>query len=527
MYSGYLTSNGFVIKDAILRLKLGAAYDEFMAALTIRTPQKIGPELVGRAYKYAQIAGKNCVYLPRTLIPALLRAGVINEFTNMITSPAAVEYNFICELFQNQRVIVNWFMENIFCKSRADVGTAVGTLNLRAGMGKTFVAAGVIAALKARTLYIVPKKPLLVQAIRELKLCFEGANIGKYTGTEYKKDKHKNVASQQITVIIINSALSRPPEFFAGYDLIIMDEIHSFASSERQEIFWKAQSRYIFGMSATTSDRLDNFDFIYHKHYGAVIMAENIPGFTYDAVHFDCNLRAVKYSGPAEYTRVLHGPTGMMAPYLMARQSLRDPYRNKLIVDTIREFYNWRDGDKKHHIYVFAEELGPLNILYDMLKDEFPSDELGNFVGGIEADAIEEIRVNSRIILTTYRYGGTGVSFEQMTVSIFLTSRKANMLQILARILRRNGDQTIPRWFIDIIDTKTPIRKQYEKRRLAYDFYGAKINEVSVSYTELTADFNKAVTPGDPIPGAEAKKIEIAKPTYNDYLDALNESCNN
>jgi hypothetical protein len=534
--TGYLTYNGFIIQDNLLRRKLGAGYDKFLESLTIRTPQKIGPELTGRAYKHDMIGGIRCIFLPRTLISVFLNQHIIDEFVNLLAPVPAREYKFICELFGNQRVIVDWFTQNVFCADRVKTGNAIGVLNLRAGMGKTFVAAGMIAALRARALYIVPKRPLLVQAIRELKLCFDGANIGKYTSTIYKKDKHKNVDEQDITVIIINSALDRPKEFFAKYDLIIMDEIHSFASPERQSIFWRAQSKYIFGMSATTADRSDKFDFVYYKHMGAVVMAESIPGFTYEAVTFDCTLRAIWYKGPPEHTKVLNGPTGMMAPYLMARQFLKDPYRNQLVVKIIREFYEWRDGDKKHYIYVFAEELKPLEELLELLRKELPPDELANFVGGIKDDKIEEIRVNSRVILTTYRYGGTGVSFEQMTVSVFLTSRKANMLQILARILRRNGDRSIPRYFVDIIDARTPMRRQFNARQPAYEFYGAKNVRQDIDYTDVQQGTMPAIiyTPAplddsdsdddsdDEAPAKPSKKkIEMAHLQYIDYLNAI------
>jgi superfamily II DNA or RNA helicase len=58
--------------------------------------------------------------------------------------------------------LIKYFCENVFTQERINAGTACGLLNLRAGMGKTFFAAGIIAQMKLRTLYVVPKRPLMV-----------------------------------------------------------------------------------------------------------------------------------------------------------------------------------------------------------------------------------------------------------------------------------------------------------------------------------------------------------------------------
>ena len=195
------------------------------------------------------------------------------------------------------------------------------------------------------------------------------------------------------------------------------------------------------------------------------------------------------------------------------------PVRLQLIVREIRSLYDWSDGDDKHCIYVFAEEIEGLRSIYREIKktfvdvvapeidmvdpagdpvvdaddvddvidpplqnkqnrqDEF-SHNFGEFIGGIKDKTVESLKQNARVLLTTYAYSGTGVSIDKMTAMVFATPRRSNMKQILARILRRGGNKRIRRKVIDIVDDKTPIKYQYGSRLIAYEFYGMNVEVV-------------------------------------------------
>jgi hypothetical protein len=171
----------------------------------------------------------------------------------------------------------------------------------------------------------------------------------------------------------------------------------------------------------------------------------------------------------------------------MNKQFLRDPFRNQLAIAALRELYTWRGPEGQQHcIYVFCEEVEPLDIIYRGFVDSFGEDaivapEIGKFTGGIKEAQIAAMRDGARIFLTTYGYSGTGVSIDKMTAIIFLTPRRANMKQILARILRRGGDQSITRRVIDIVDNKTGIKFQLGSRMLAYEYYGMEVENKKVN----------------------------------------------
>ena len=488
---GYLSHRGFVLPAAALQNKMSKAnYSTFLRKLTIVCPQKVGPPKVAKMYTEVIINGVICIHLPRTLIDFLSRAKIMATchvlFSPRVTIPATLKTT----LFDNQKIIVDHLCTDIFTPNRIAAGRATALLNLMAGQGKTWVAAGVIDETKLRTLYITHRVPLAVQAAKDLRSCFHDANDQSLIIEIFdKKSKKKSIPKPpaHITVIVINSALKQPVEFFAGYSLIIYDEVHAYCSPTRRQIFSK-MTHCGLGMSATTEDRLDKFDPITHRElaFDGIIRAVNLPGFTYDDSKFDSDVTIIHYHGPPEYTQTLrHESTGnVFIPY-MIDQMLSDPVRWALVISRLRELYDWRGpAGEQHNIYVFCEEREPLKRIHEELSKTFHVDtpELevsGQFIGGIKEGEINRIKEESRIILTTYGYSREGISIAKMTAAICLTPRRSGMLQIFARILRRGGP-TFRRKFIDIVDARTSMKYQLVDRMQAYSFYGATITHEKI-----------------------------------------------
>jgi hypothetical protein len=536
-FKGYLNSSGLIVPTVTMQAQFKTSYNAFLNMLTVTYYPKVGPPKRAKLYLVIMHKGEQCIQLPRTLTKSLLEKKIISEFA--IEYPPVVHMTKIphiqIELFENQKIVVRKLME-VFSPERIAAGTASAILNLRPGLGKTFVAAGIIDVLKiaerpVRTLYIVPKRPLAVQAVKDLRACLysDGADvnnqilIGQYASkvspTKAKKDPSSLVSNQDITVIVVNSALGKDAAFFAGYSFVIFDEVHTYCSDVRKEIFSRAGTWVCLGMSGTTDDRSDGFDKISHRHlaFDGVIHAEKLPGFTYEGVDFKSNVTVIRYDGPPEYTKLLqHEATGMVFTPYMNKQFLSDPHRMKLAINELKKLYEWKGYDevndphhtapKQHCIYVFCEELEPLKKVYEELKKAIvPANlvdindpnvinepvfapellDVGHFVGGIKNARIIEMTANARVFLTTYGYSGTGISIDKMTAILFLTPRRANMKQILPRILRRSGDQTITRQIIDIVDNKTRIKYQYGDRAIAYDHYNMNVVVKKVKWNEI------------------------------------------
>jgi len=449
--SASLTCHGLMVPVALMRQRLRGRYNDVLDKLTICYQPAIGAEVRTALWRLVRYNGVECLALPRTLIAFVLRTKIVERVD---VSLGAIQYaTYACDvvLLPNQKIIVDHLLREVFTADRIALGTACCILNARAGSGKTFIAAALIQALQMRTLYIVPKKPLALQIAKDI--------------------------GQDIDCIVINSALTRPREFFAQYSFIILDEVHMYCSPKRADIFRKIGGHCVLGMSATTDERCDGCDVVAHRAlaFDGVIYAAKLAGWSSTEMRIAAEVQVIRYNGPAEYTRTEpHPSTGKVFVPWICKLLLRDPARNALVVAEIARLYHWRGNNgERHNIYVFCEQREALQTLIGRLQESFDisAPELTNFVGG----SGQTVKPKSRIVCTTYAYCAEGVSFVQMTAIVFLTPRKSNMIQILARILRAGSDANITRQIVDIVDNKTPLRGQYAKRREAYDYYGMRV----------------------------------------------------
>jgi hypothetical protein len=515
-YVGFLTNQGFIVPVVTLRARLGDAYNKLLAKLTITHHQKIGPPKVAKLYSFIHLKGIECIVLPRTSIKTLGVKTITVQNLLPALRPITATLNF--EPYANQQLVIEYLLSNVFTPERVANGTACALLNMRAGMGKTYVGGATIPRIGVRTLYVVPTRPLAIQTVRELRACLYPdvgtptalvGMYGKYSKKAKLLDPSAEEANRAVTVIVINSALNCDSSFFAGYSAVIFDEVHAYCTQARREIFKKASLPIMFGMSATTEERKDGFDPVAHKElaFDNIIRAENISGFTYEDVKFDITAKCIYYCGPAEYTQNLkHESTDLIFTHYMHNQFISDPHRLKLAVNELIKLYDWSQGAKQHNIYIFAEEVKILIKARDAIcaalvarhRDDIVkniglevNDETENtqntlrmFTGGLKDAEVTNIVQNARVLFSTYAYAGTGVSIQKMTAMMFLTPRKANMKQIIPRILRRGSDLAIPRIIVDIIDNKTSLKYQFGARNAAYDFYGCKKEEVRIKYSD-------------------------------------------
>ena len=485
-YCGFLTYSGFIVPAATLQKRLGHRYGTFLNKLTITHYPVIGPARKTILYKFVAHNNVNCICLPRTLLRVLVENKILNNIDILFSRHDKIQAQLKIDLFKNQIILVDYLCDNVFTQDRISQGTSTAILNLRAGLGKTYIAGGLIAKLCVRTLYIVTNKFLAKQAYDDLNAC-TACNIELYD----KKNTNLLGRGADVVIIVINSALLRDVNFFNKFAFIILDEVHAYCSEQRREIFRNC-SPIMFGMSATTEERNDGSYKIAHMElaFDNIIRAENIAGFTYEDTEFNCSAKIIKYYGAPEYTRNLtHASTGKIFTHYMHNQYISDPVRTSIAIEELINLYDWvgPDASSRHHIYVFAEEIDILRTARDtfitalatrrpdIVQDiHAPELHANLFVGGTVD--IENIIKNSRILFTTYGYAGTGISILKMSAILFLTPRKSNMKQILARILRRGSDTVIPRVVIDMVDCKTALAKQYMYRSVAYDFYGFKLS---------------------------------------------------
>lgn len=478
---------GFAMYNAEVRAVFGEkSYDKLLKSLTVVTKQIVGPDLVARCYKI----DKGILYLPRSCIPKL--APIITLANKFVDVPP-IDVQLKVDLFEDQEIIVRRVMQEL-TPERAAAGTAAALLNQPAGTGKTFIAAGIIATLKQRTVFITMKRPLLAQAVKDLRSALT-CRVAAWGEKDCILDGSN---ATDVIVMVINSAMTRPKDFYTKFGFVLFDEVHSMSSDSRRDIFRLACTKYTVGMSATTNERPDKFDIIYHRElaitgiiYGAKLTEED-EGEADIEGEWDINVKVIKYIGPKKYTQNLrHESTGnVFIPY-MIEQAMADEQRLDLAMNELIRLYNWRGIDERtgqphqHTIYVFCEQRDPLSKISEEIQRRgmiVAAPELDNvvtkFIGGIKDKEISDAVAHARVILTTYGYSGTGVSIPRASAILFLTPRKSGMKQIIPRICRRGGP-ICPREIVDIVDWSTRLRSQYYSRKQAYEYFKAKVVEVT------------------------------------------------
>lgn len=509
---------GFITKLAILQQIYNN--DKLACQKALNRDTIVVEQYGGFKKKYPQYQIKNeYVKLTRGFITNTLAPLDVHKIidknplsTSTSTSTPTHTHTLQIQLYDNQTIILNHLIATYFNPTSRQQGRAGCVLNFRAGMGKTFIAGALIAHLNVPTLYVVQTDALQTQTTDELLFALTAKTHAKTTETKpSKRNKTPAVVEAYtrkhflanvfapVVVIIDKSLVILPPEHLARYDLIIYDEAHTMSSPQNNAFLWRAQFPYQLGLTGTPNDRTDKLDPLYHNLIGGVVSAEDIEGFSYENVKFDIHVEIIKYKGAPEHTQNLtHPATGKMFCSFMYKQFMADPARNGLIVRKAEEIYNWRSKTgQRHNLFIFLAERDSLTELKATLTTKFATDtietpELINdahattnpveaFMGGTTAEQLINVKTRARIVLATYDYAGTGISIDRMTAIIFATPRKAKMKQIIARILRRTGDLTIPRVVVDIVDWETGLKKQVYSRKEAYKFYDCNITTTTAT----------------------------------------------
>jgi superfamily II DNA or RNA helicase len=448
------------------------------------------------------------------------------------------------QLTPNQKLIAEYIMNHIYTKQRLSLGSAGLILNLEAGQGKSFLAAYLISVIKKRAAIILHSTSMIEQWIKVIQTCFPTVSIGVYYG--------KKKTRGDIQLLIVDSACSdifkfgnenqddcytmTAIEFYNQFGLIIFDECHEYCNNHDAKVFKYAQAPYMLGLSATPDENANKWQNIIYWDIGPVLLATDVPGYEATLNDFKGIVHRIMYYGNVEYTKFIKNEiTDMTSTAETISMICEDPYRNELIIKCIKECM-----DKELFTYVFADRREFLERLKELLKKESINgdsgeivtndDEFIRLVGGSKAKDLETAEIKSRVIFTTFAYGGTGRSIIKMNGLVFATPRKSRMKQTVGRILRLGSDQNITRHIYDIVDQKLNLKNQWSERLKYYRRMNFAVNEKKVSFTEFAdiVEKSKVIKPKviesklDEVDETKVKS-KVIKPKVS-KLDEIDES---
>jgi superfamily II DNA or RNA helicase len=468
---------------------------------------------------------KNKLFIPRFGSFILKNKFKNLEFKNSITPDNKLNHiNYIGKFNGNQEIIFNEIINTTFSDKSVKKGNSGLILNLQAGQGKSFLGMSLIGYLKCRTLIVVHNSSILQQWEKILKEYIPDAKLGLYYG--------KKKIFGDIVIGVINSLImpdiklpdiNSPKDFFDRFDFVIYDECHEYTSSSRNKIFNICNCPYSLGLSATPNDREDNLDKIIHWNIGSILIASNLKDYTLKDIPFKGKVIKVKYLGPDKYTeQLINEKLEMTSVPLMMGQLAEDPYRLKMVIDlTLKQhskgFNTFVFADRRDYLEQIRLGLEEKALSSQMLTNNNEMNEIEKLdmqkldmqkldmqkldmqkltiknstnleavrlVGGSTSEQMDNAKETKNIILTTYQYMGTGCSIPKMNCLILATPRKSKSRQIINRIFRLGSDYTIEREIIDIVDWKTTLKNQWNRRKLYYDEQEFTIEEIKVNYTD-------------------------------------------
>lgn len=458
-----IAQSGLLIQDELIINKYGIEFlMKLRTSLTIVTQLEMQQKVLCM-YRKGMIHDSNkkipFMQIPRFLLPKIRKMFPDELFINNIPKLPDVDIKGkkTFKLYPNQELMMNELFTNVYNDENSENGLAGCIVKMGTGQGKTFLAAAVIAKLKKKTLVVVHDTamrdqeftPVLQKTLDNAVICV--------------KNNDKKISEANIVVMVINTVMNKPLEFFKQFGLIIMDEVHLYCTEKRSRVFWKANSQYVLGMSATPDEKRDQFYKLSFLCMGNVIDVEQLEGYT-SGETFKGVVRAINYYAPEEYVHLeTNASSGKIMTHKTVEKLLEDPYRDGLIMNVVSELLE----DPNNYIYIFCQHRNSILHYYRLIKRRFPvfAPEAYSMMGGISEESYMKAKESGRIILVTYAYGGTGKSIPRMTAAVFASPMRSNWKQITGRILRLGSDTTITRKYIDIIDANTILR---------FQFYGTK-----------------------------------------------------
>jgi superfamily II DNA or RNA helicase len=379
----------------------------------------------------------------------------------------------------NQTIIAKKILNGRFSNARARQLQAGAIVNLEAGQGKSYLAAGLIEPFCTKTLVVCHNTTIMRQWVNLLKQAYPENSVGIYYG------KHHD-AGCDITVGIINSLLMdemvvdksdkkkvTPGVFFNQFGFVIIDEVHLFSSKGRSDIYSRLRARYVLGLSATPDENAP-MDTINTWGCGSIIRAEDLPGYTVKEIPFKGKVTRVAYTSPTEYSAIiLNETTDMISHSKMINQMCDDPYRVHLIVKLIFELKSMNKfifvfADRRSYLATIKEHMQIFNIASVDLLNSDDESHVMQLMGGASDEDLDNARANATIILTTYQYMGTGASIPKMDAIVLATPRKRKSKQYAGRIFRLGSNYESEREIFDIVDTATYMKGQYNIRKKYY-----------------------------------------------------------
>jgi superfamily II DNA or RNA helicase len=317
-----------------------------------------------------------------------------------------------------------------------------GVISLDTGLGKTVVALKLISLLKQKTLIFVHAEFLLEQWVARIKQFLPDARIGII------RQERCEIENVDITVGMIQTIINRDIDFKKHtYGLMVGDEIHHACARSFSNIFYKVQTKYMIGLSATPI-RKDGLSNVLYWFLGPQIV--HIKRETgKPTIQF-------MYTDTTNYIERFNR-LGKINNPIMITDLTKILERNVSIKNTILELLK-----QNRKILVLSDRRDHCEYLLSLVKSDTIS--AGVYLGGMKTESREQTTGYS-VMFGTYQACGEGFDVPELD-TLILSTPKSDVEQAVGRILRqKNPNEPL---VIDIVDQFSIFKGQFYKRKKFY-----------------------------------------------------------
>lgn len=379
----------------------------------------------------------------------------IRNYENLVSGFSCT---FDCDFSEKKQLLIASTIEQLDTIDGA-------LLQLGTGKGKTAIANKIIHHYQRNSVIIVYNEELQTQADADIKERFgDKVNIiligGKKTRIKQVEKAQQSDAEMKkylgnklnIFVCVYQSSKKLNSVFWKYIYLAIFDECHCYCNNTGVAMLETCKAQKILGMTATP-----NYDWrskIAEYWCGPIVSGDTI----IPDRKLDGKVTVVNFYGCKTYTEERRSSTGTRSHVLMAGLLGEDPTRNKMIVQYIDELISGG-----YVIIIMASCNDMLLRLDGMIKDRINT---GLLIGPTPKEERVRVKKEAQVIFTNYAFSRVGVNIPRATAMIFASPYKENGTQINGRILR--SDEPILRRYIDIVDRRTYLSKQFQSRIIDY-----------------------------------------------------------
>ena len=413
-----------------------------------------------------------------------------------------INLKFNGSLREKQKPVVEKFLKNIEIRKS-------GLLALHTGFGKTCLGLYLISALKLKTIVVVHKEFLLRQWIERIEQFLPDAKVGRIQASKM------DVEDKDIVICMLQSLSMKdyPKEIFQEFGFAIYDEVHHLGAEVFSRAFFKLNTEYSLGLSATMK-RKDGLTKVLNWFLGNIVCKVERKGednvlvkvLRYYVDDEEFNKLELDYRGSIKYTT-------------MIKKICDFNRRTEFILNVLKKTLKKNNNQQ---IMILGHQKKLLAYLHDAIKHRNMA-TVGYYVGGMKEKDLK-ISEGKQVIIATYAMAEEGLDIKTLTTLIMATP-KVDVTQSVGRILRQKRKESL---VIDIVDSHVIFEKHFNKRKAFYKRQKFKIIQANMEQykndewdTIYDPYLSKKIKSTKSSNSKKKKNIKIKTEKYKKPKDAL------